>query len=151
MVLKDLIAGLAYRAKMDVTVEASGKIEPRRRHFVSAKASGRVVNVHVSRWDKIEVGQVIAQLDTAEISAKMGKLTRDLKANAVRQARVRKEIHRDRVFLESKCQCAVKAEKAAEIQVDQVEREYRCKAPGCLDTLVSVFRRPFGWPLSDCF
>ena len=25
-----------------------------------------------------------------------------------------------------------------------------CKAPGCLDTLVSVFRRPFGWPLSDC-
>ena len=25
-----------------------------------------------------------------------------------------------------------------------------CKAPGCLDTLVGVFRRPSGWPLSDC-
>jgi hypothetical protein len=25
-----------------------------------------------------------------------------------------------------------------------------CKALGCLDTLVSVFRRPFVGPLSDC-
>ena len=36
-------------------------------------------------------------------------------------------------------------------RVDQMGGGYStCKAPGCLDTLVSVFRRPFGWPLSDC-
>ena len=32
----------------------------------------------------------------------------------------------------------------------EVSQRDSCKAPGCLDTLVGVFRRPSGWPLSDC-
>ena len=36
------------------------------------------------------------------------------------------------------------------VMVILVESNPVCKAPGCLDTLVGVFRRPSGWPLSDC-
>jgi hypothetical protein len=36
------------------------------------------------------------------------------------------------------------------ITVNGESQGKRCKAPGCLDTLVSVFRRPFWTPLSDC-
>ena len=35
-------------------------------------------------------------------------------------------------------------------EVGHLTMEVSCKAPGCLDTLVGVFRRPSGWPLSDC-
>ena len=36
------------------------------------------------------------------------------------------------------------------IQAEELSTIFDCKAPGCLDTLVGVFRRPSGWPLSDC-
>ena len=36
------------------------------------------------------------------------------------------------------------------VSEERNESCFECKAPGCLDTLVGVFRRPSGWPLSDC-
>ena len=99
MILTGLIAWLAHRTEMDVTVEAAGKMEPGHRHFVKAKASGRIVNILVSRWDRVEPGQVIAQLDVTEIASEMRKLDRDIASNAARQARVREEIDEARISL----------------------------------------------------
>lgn len=125
MILTGLIAWLAYRTEMDVTVEASGKMEPRHRHFVKAKASGRIVNILVSRWDRVEPGQVIAQLDVTEIASEMRKLDRDISSNAARQARVREEIDEARISLESERRRAMASKTTAQLRLDQVEREYR--------------------------
>ena len=38
----------------------------------------------------------------------------------------------------------------ARVNHQKLANKFKCKAPGCLDTLVGVFRRPSGWPLSDC-
>ena len=40
--------------------------------------------------------------------------------------------------------------KSAVESIENRSSPFSKKAPGCLDTLVGVFRRPSGWPLSDC-
>lgn len=55
------------RGEVVQTVEASGRIEARDRHVVVARVSSRLEKVHVQVSDRVEAGQILADLDPATL------------------------------------------------------------------------------------
>lgn len=68
------------RGPIEATVNATGAISPRTEVALSFRGAGRVQNVHVSDGQRVEAGQVLAELDTTELTL------------ALAQARVSQEI-----------------------------------------------------------
>jgi len=77
-----VVAGLlvASLVTMDVTVKAGGVLEPVRLYPIRAMESGPLREVYVQTGDTVHRGDVLARLDTIEISASIAQLDAQLRA-----------------------------------------------------------------------
>src|SRR5687767_13490091 len=76
------------RGDLTVTVSATGTLQPRDRVDIGAEISGRVANVFVDFNDRVKKGQVLAELDTEQLRAKLAQSQAALasaRANVVQQ------------------------------------------------------------------
>jgi len=72
--------GKVERGDLAKSVVATGKIEPITKVEIKAKASGIVKKLYVDSGDKIKVGQLLAELDKAEIEAQVRSQRANLEA-----------------------------------------------------------------------
>jgi len=75
----------ALRADLTVTVAATGTVEPTNDVEISSELSGKMARVFVDHNDKIEVGQVLAELDTDKLKADVAHARATL---AVKKAKI---------------------------------------------------------------
>lgn len=61
----------AQRGDLSVTVSATGTVEPTNLVEVSSELSGTLASVEVDYNDQVEVGQVLARLDTTKLKAQL--------------------------------------------------------------------------------
>lgn len=78
---------VAVLVKMDVTVKAGGVLEPVRLYPLRAMEAGPVREVYVQTGDTVHRGQVLARLDTLEISGQIAQLRAQLRATEVDRLR----------------------------------------------------------------
>jgi|GEM_PF-1088358 len=71
---------VASVVKMDVTVRAAGVLEPVRIYPVRAMEGGMVRTVLVQTGDTVHAGQVLARLDTVELTATLAQLQAQYRA-----------------------------------------------------------------------
>ena len=62
---------LVSPAEAEVRLTSTGYVVPQRISRVGAKISGRIATIHVEQGDKVEAGQLIAELDAADTQAAM--------------------------------------------------------------------------------
>lgn len=65
------VAERVTRGALTVTVSATGTLKPFNQVDVGAEISGRIVAVHADYNDQVTDGQLLAELDTAELKAKV--------------------------------------------------------------------------------
>jgi len=69
----EYVTGKAVTGDLIMTVSATGNLEPTNQVDVSSELSGIIENVEVDYNDHVEVGQVLARLDTDKLEADVGK------------------------------------------------------------------------------
>ncbi|HET7461750.1 MAG TPA: efflux RND transporter periplasmic adaptor subunit [Longimicrobium sp.] len=78
---------VAVFVKMDVTVKAGGVLEPVRLYPIRAMEPGPVRDVYVQTGDTVRQGQVLARLDTLDISGQIAQLQAQRRATEVDRLR----------------------------------------------------------------
>ncbi|MEM7760671.1 MAG: efflux RND transporter periplasmic adaptor subunit [Cyanobacteria bacterium P01_A01_bin.40] len=63
---------------LDIVTEASGRIEPIDSVNVSPKTTGRLTALYVEQGDKVEMGQLLAQMDSANLKAELAQAQGEL-------------------------------------------------------------------------
>jgi HlyD family secretion protein len=84
----DYATAKATRGDLTVTVSATGTLQPRDRVDIGAEISGRVANVFVDFNDRVKKDQILAELDTEQLRAKLAQSQAALasaRANVVQQ------------------------------------------------------------------
>src|SRR5690606_40140040 len=61
------VAVPAQRTDLEVLAEAPGAVEPIRTVEVKSRASGEVLRVHVETGDRVEQGQLLAEIDPRDV------------------------------------------------------------------------------------
>jgi HlyD family secretion protein len=82
------VTAKAERGDLTVTVSATGTLQPRDRVDIGAEISGRIETVFVDFNDRVTKDQVLAQLDTEQLEAKLAQSRAALaaaRANVVQQ------------------------------------------------------------------
>src|SRR5690606_34971354 len=72
------------RSDITVTVTATGTVEPTTQVAISSELSGRVEKVLVDYNDEVEVGQVLAMLDTTKLVAQLENAEASLQSSEAR-------------------------------------------------------------------
>lgn len=78
---------VACVVKMDVTVKAPGVLEPVRLYPIRAMENGPIRDVYVQTGDTVHKGDVLARLDTIELSSNLAQLEAQLHATEIDRAR----------------------------------------------------------------
>src|SRR5207249_2912904 len=69
----NILTAVVHRGAIISTVETTGKLEAERSAKLSFKASGRVDKVIAKQGDKVEPGDVLAELDTAALQRQLNE------------------------------------------------------------------------------
>lgn len=94
LTLQDTARGVQYvteqvgRADFSVTVNATGTVEPTNLVEISSELSGTLEDVHVDFNDIVEVGTILATLDTTQLDAQLAVSQAQLDAAVARVAMV---------------------------------------------------------------
>jgi multidrug resistance efflux pump len=79
--------GVAFLVKMDVTVKSAGVLEPVGVYPIRALESGPVREVLVHTGDTVHRGQVLARMDTVELTSSLAQLQAQLRAAEIDRER----------------------------------------------------------------
>lgn len=74
-------AGKVERRDLASVVTASGEIKPQRYVNISANAFGKIVKLHVREGDRVQQGQLLAQLENVQSSADVAAMRSSLEAS----------------------------------------------------------------------
>lgn len=88
------------RGDLEVTVTATGTLQPRNRVEVGTEISGTIRTVEVDYNDRVTVGQVLAKLDTDRLEAQLREAEAAVAAAKARELSVRATLSETRLRLE---------------------------------------------------
>ena len=113
------------RGNIEVTIDATGTIEPLNIVEVSSKASGKILEITVEEGDYVEQDSVIARIETTYVAADLEQAEADFSASQARfdQAKINIELQKE----QTKIQIQQAREKLAESnkQLDQLREQIR--------------------------
>lgn len=69
----------AERGELAVTVTATGRLEARETVDVGSEVSGRLLDVHVDFNDRVDEGQLLAEIDTTKLQARVREVEGQLR------------------------------------------------------------------------
>ncbi len=78
-----LVSHTAMRMDLEVLAEAPGAVEPIRTVEVKSRASGEVLSVGVETGDRVDRGQLLAQIDPRDVQNALDQAVADLEAAEV--------------------------------------------------------------------
>ena len=113
------------RGDIEVTIDATGTIEPLNIIEVSSKASGKILELTVEEGDYVEQDAVIARIETTYVSADLDQADADLRAAEARleQSKINIELQKEQTAIQIK----QAKEKLAETkkQMEQLREQIR--------------------------
>ena len=113
------------RGDIEVTIDATGTIEPLNIIEVSSKASGKILELTVEEGDYVEQDAVIARIETTYVSADLDQADADLRAAEARleQSKINIELQKEQTAIQIK----QAEEKLAETkkQMEQLREQIR--------------------------
>ena len=113
------------RGNIEVTIDATGTIEPLNIVEVSSKASGKILEITVEEGDYVEQDSVIARIETTYVAADLEQAEADFSAAQARldQSKINIELQKE----QTKIQIQQAREKLAESrkQLDQLKEQIR--------------------------
>ena len=92
------------RGDIEVTIDATGTIEPLNIIEVSSKASGKILELTVEEGDYVEQDAVIARIETTYVSADLDQADADLRAAEARleQSKINIELQKEQTAIQIK-------------------------------------------------
>ena len=113
------------RGNIEVTIDATGTIEPLNIVEVSSKASGKILELTVEEGDYVEQDAVIARIETTYVAADLEQAQADFSASQARldQSKINIELQKE----QTKIQIQQAQEKLAEAekQLEQLREQIR--------------------------
>ena len=113
------------RGNIEVTIDATGTIEPLNIVEVSSKASGKILEITVEEGDYVEQDAVIARIETTYVAADLEQAEADFSASQARldQSKINIELQKEQT--EIQIQQAREKLAEAEKQLDQLKEQIR--------------------------
>ena len=113
------------RGNIEVTIDATGTIEPLNIVEVSSKASGKILEITVEEGDYVEQDDVIARIETTYVAADLEQAQADFSASQARldQSKINIELQKE----QTKIQIQQAKEKLAESekQLEQLKEQIK--------------------------
>ena len=113
------------RGNIEVTIDATGTIEPLNIVEVSSKASGKILEITVEEGDYVEQDNVIARIETTYVAADLEQAKADFNASQARfdQSKINIELQKEQTTIQIKQAKEKLAE--AEKQLEQLREQIR--------------------------
>ena len=113
------------RGNIEVTIDATGTIEPLNIVEVSSKASGKILEITVEEGDYVEQDDVIARIETTYVAADLEQAKADFNASQARfeQSKINIELQKEQTAIQIKQAEEKLAE--AEKQLEQLKEQIR--------------------------
>ena len=113
------------RGNIEVTIDATGTIEPLNIVEVSSKASGKILEITVEEGDYVEQDDVIARIETTYVAADLEQAKADFNASQARfeQSKINIELQKEQTAIQIKQAEEKLAE--AEKQLEQLTEQIR--------------------------
>ncbi len=113
------------RGNIEVTIDATGTIEPLNIVEVSSKASGKILEITVEEGDYVEQDAVIARIETTYVAADLEQAQADFSASQARldQSKISIELQKEQTAIQ--IQQAKEKLAEAEKQLEQLTEQIR--------------------------
>ena len=113
------------RGNIEVTIDATGTIEPLNIVEVSSKASGKILEITVEEGDYVEQDAVIARVETTYVAADLEQARADFNASQARfdQSKISIELQKEQTAIQ--IQQAEEKLAEAEKQLEQLREQIR--------------------------
>ena len=113
------------RGNIEVTIDATGTIEPLNIVEVSSKASGKILEITVEEGDYVEQDAVIARIETTYVAADLEQAQADFSASQARldQSKISIELQKEQTAIQ--IQQAEEKLAEAEKQLEQLTEQIR--------------------------
>ena len=120
-----LIGLLGWHLGMEITVEGRGRVQPSARCEAKAQRAGLIQTVHVQHGQAVEQGDLMLTLDDADLRTELAQLEQERAMNQSRREALTVELQRERAVLETEIERAEVAHQTAQLQLDQIRKEYQ--------------------------
>jgi multidrug resistance efflux pump len=116
---------LGWHLGMEVAVDAEGIIRPSRKFVVKSRSTGILGKVHVKQGQVISVGEILAEIDDQELSAKLDKVELEIEVQNCRLDELESRVRQERKVLEAQINATRAEIETAELHLQQVRGEYK--------------------------
>ncbi len=120
-------AATVERGNIEVTIDATGTIEPLNIVEVSSKASGKILEITVEEGDYVEQDAVIARIETTYVAADLEQAQADFSASQARldQSKINIELQKEqtKIQIQQAKEKLAESEKQLEQLKEQIEIE----------------------------
>ncbi len=96
-----VLTALAERGDLSITAEATGSIEPIRTVEVKSKASGEILRLHVDVGDRVEAGELLAEVDPRDVRNGLNQAQADLQVAEARMGIAQAQRDRSNELMEA--------------------------------------------------
>ena len=118
---------------LNVSIEASGSIQPIASVNISPKTTGRLAALYVEQGDKVKAGQLLARMDSANLKAELAQAQAELAQAEAEYAEIRNGNRREAIA-RAKSQ-VVSAEAQAELSAKRLEKNRFLAQEGAISQL----------------
>lgn len=120
---------LVDRGLVEIKVTETGTIEPLKKVEVKSKVAGRIAKLHVQEGDRVQIGQLLAEVDPTEINSQVEQIRAQLDGAKARYEQAKRGV----TYQEEQTQAAIRqyeqALRSAEARLKVVQEEDRAQ-PG---------------------
>ena len=121
-----LVAGvviLGWDVEMEISVEASGHVEPVEKKFVKSETIGTIENVLIHAGQQVAKGDTLFVLDASEWRKEAAKIGKEIAINQRQREELRETLFFDRQRIESSLDQARLEHEAGGLRLEQILRE----------------------------
>ena len=123
-----LVAGvviLGRHVEMEISVEASGQVEPVEKKFVKAETSGTIEKVLIRTGQEVAKGDTLFVLGASEWEKEAAKIEKEIAINQRQREELEEKLFFDRQKIESNLDQARLEHEASDLRLEQIVKEYQ--------------------------
>lgn len=123
-----LVAGiviLGWNVEMEISVEASGQVEPVKKKIVKSETSGTIEKVLIRTGQEVATGDTLFILDASEWIKEAAKLKKEIAINQRQRDELEEKLFFDRQKIDSNLDQARLEYEASDLRLEQIKKEYQ--------------------------
>ena len=116
---------LGRHVEMEISVEASGQVEPVEKKFVKAETSGTIEKVLIRTGQEVAKGDTLFVLGASEWEKEAAKIEKEIAINQRQREELEEKLFFDRQKIESNLDQARLEHEASDLRLEQIVKEYQ--------------------------